>query len=133
MAKDRTAAQELLNRVAAEMINGKPHARLGSGLELVYQQQGPQRRLALAREKVEPFAPEIEAVRAAFNVPPAAEERRFQKSRRHPKTNRQVVYSVVELTWLHLPTPEQEAAAATAATAATAGTAATDLVGRAAH
>lgn len=99
-----------LNAIAAEMLQkGSAHRTLGT-LELVYQQQGAARRLALGREKVEPFQPEIEAARAAFAVPPGASERTFKTSRRHPKTRRQIVYHVVEMTWQHYARPEDEAA-----------------------
>ena len=106
------AAQEKLNQVAAQMIAaGNAYRTLGSGRELVYQQDGASRRLALAREKVWPSDAEIEACTVAFAVPLGAAERPFQIMRTHPRTKRQVVLHVVELTWLHRPTPEQEAAA----------------------
>ena len=107
-----------LHAIAAEMTaKGNAHRTLGSGLELVYQQQGARRRLALGREKVWPFDAEIDACTDAFAVPPEAALRRVQIMRTHPKTRRQVLYFVAELTWLHRPTPEQEADAAQAVVA----------------
>ncbi len=74
--------------------------KLANGLDIILHHVDEHRwRLAMAREGVYPSAAEVEIVRGCFDVPAAAEEARSEKTHRHPKTNREITYRRVEITW----------------------------------
>lgn len=74
--------------------------KLEKGLDIIlHRLDEHQWRLALAREDVYPSDMEVEIVRAAFDVPEAADESRSDKQYTHPKTKRTINYRRVEVTW----------------------------------
>ena len=87
-------------RDAVESTGRHAHQKLPHGLEIVMQRTDGRWRLAMAREGVWPSDVEVEVCLREFHVPDGSPERRRHHSRRHPKTGRQVVYSVVEVNWM---------------------------------
>jgi hypothetical protein len=74
---------------------------LTRGLRIIYQRTEDGRiRLACAREDAYPSDTEINLVRQAFHVPPAADEERSDHRWLNPKTNRPVTFHRVELKWM---------------------------------
>ena len=87
-------------RDAVESTGRHAHQKLPHGLEIVMQRTDGRWRLAMAREGVWPSDVEVDICRREFHVPEGSVERRKRHSRRHPKTGRQLFYSVVELCWM---------------------------------
>jgi hypothetical protein len=83
------------------MAHGNPgsaaHRKLAHGLELVYQINGPSRRLALARVGVWPSGTEASIVRTAFDVPANIKGERTQRPTY--KDGKQSEYHVINFNW----------------------------------
>lgn len=78
-------------------------AKLVNGLDIILHHVGEQRwRLAMAREDAYPSDVEVRIVREVFQAPESADESRSEKQHTHPKTNRQITYRRVEITWKEL-------------------------------
>jgi hypothetical protein len=87
-------------RGSVERTGHHAHQKLPHGLEIVMQRTEGRWRLAMAREGVWPSDVEVEVCRHAFHVPDGSLELRKRHLRRHPKTGRQFIYSVVEVYWM---------------------------------
>lgn len=102
-------AQNLTTVVSTSGDSG--HACLPEGLEIVMQRsaescQNRRWRLALAREHRYPSDDEVENCRHAFKVPDGVAERRLERCRTHPKSQRRIRYHIIELTWTELMNPD---------------------------
>lgn len=101
-----SGSRSKLAAIATQMYSNvvRPHDwdrfKLQNGLDIILHRVDETRwRLAVARESVYPSESEVAIIRDTFDVPDAAEESRSEKQHRHPKTNREITYRRVEITW----------------------------------
>ncbi len=91
-------AAQLLQQAARPGAYGR--IKLATGLDVILHRLEAHRwRLALARQHAFPSEDELTMWRALVNAPAAAEPQRTYKQHTHPKTQRPILYHVVELTW----------------------------------
>lgn len=110
--RHKTKLQQIADQMVATLVNGDEladgrwiHRKLPNGLEIVLQKTGNQRRLALAREDVNPSQHEVSQCYSAFAVPEGTEVSYIKRASYHGKMGRQKLYHVAEMEWIEEPVP----------------------------